>query len=203
MAKKEKKPSFLAPKRILTPAEYTRYREERKIIEREKLLARMEERRRKIKPLVKQRAYAESKFGKVSRAIGTGLRFIQSPTGVLQERATSPIPSLSSRKPPKTLRKGINYKPGRPKGTYDLRYARWGGVYGWRKAQALERFKQRQEFLRQRAITPQQQQVLAQIEARQMVQRQSPETKTIPDTYGEVPLNDIFSEVDAAAGAVA
>jgi hypothetical protein len=197
MARKEKKASFLSPQRLLTPEQYARYREERKIIEREKLLKRMEARSAIIPRLQKQTTYDRSKFGSAGKRIASGFQFMQSPSQFLNQRSTSPIGGVA--KSTGVVRKGYNFRPGRPKGTYDQRYAAYGGVYGWRKAQALERFKQRQEILRNTAVTPRQQMILAQINARDQYNAQNVESQIIPDTKGGVHLKGIFDEVDAAS----
>jgi len=93
-------------------------------------------------------------------------------------------------------------RKGRPRGSLDKRYAAYGGVYGWRKYQASQLRMQRLEQQRKMAVTPQQEQQLRVIQQRQMVQRQDPERKTFPDTYGQVDLNSIFRDIDDAAGMV-
>ena len=200
MARKEKKQSFLSPQRLLTPEQYARYREERKIIEREKLLKRMEQRGEIVPKLQKQTTYDRSRFGSVGKKIASGFQFMQSPTQFLNQRSVSPIGGVA--KSTGVVRKGYNFRPGRPRGTYDTRYAAYGGVYGWRKAQALERFKQRQAILQNAAATPRQRLILQQINAREQYNAQNEEGKIIPNTRGTVNLKGIFDEVDAAVGLV-
>lgn len=91
---------------------------------------------------------------------------------------------------------------GRPRGSFDSRYAQYGGVYGYRKALAIRNAQIRAQLLRDRAVTPQQQQILAQIEARNRMQQMSPENQTIPDTQGVVRTRSIHQEIDDAANLV-
>jgi len=88
---------------------------------------------------------------------------------------------------------------GRPSGSYDPRYAKFGGVYGFRKVQAAQLRQQRFQQLRDATITPQQQAYLAQIEARERANQQAPEAQTIPTTTGRFNLQNIHDEIDAAA----
>lgn len=88
---------------------------------------------------------------------------------------------------------------GRPAGSYDQRYRAYGGVYGYRKILTAQLRQQRLQSLRDAAVTPQQQNILAQIEARQRAQQTSPENQLIPDTRGQVPMKSIHQEADEYA----
>jgi hypothetical protein len=88
---------------------------------------------------------------------------------------------------------------GRPRGSYDKRYAAAGGVYNWRKEQAHRRQIEKMQALRAAAINPRQQAVLAQIEARQRQEQMAPENQTIPNTNGRVPLRSLHQEAEDAA----
>jgi hypothetical protein len=92
--------------------------------------------------------------------------------------------------------------PGRPKGTLDKRYAAYGGVYGWRKAIAHQRALERLQQTRESTISPEQQQYLNQLAMQQRQQQMDVENKPIPDTYGNVPLRHLTSEIDDAANLV-
>jgi hypothetical protein len=89
-------------------------------------------------------------------------------------------------------------KKGRPVGTLDSRYAQYGGVYGYRKAMALKRWKERQQILENSAVSPKQQIILRQIRAREQAQRQSIESRTIPDTLGYIDIGYITKEINDA-----
>jgi hypothetical protein len=202
MVKKEKRSGYLSPKTLLNKDDYKRYREQRRIIERAKLEKRMEERESKIPAIKAQSRYSKSSFGKVGKGISKGFQFIQSPTSVMYSRNVPVIPNKPVSRTSKTLRKGYNYKPGRPKGTYDLRYAKFGGVYGYRRYLSSQLREQRMQMLRDRAISPQQQIILRQIEAREAASKMSPEARVIPSTAGEVYLDGLMDEINSAANIV-
>lgn len=88
---------------------------------------------------------------------------------------------------------------GRPRGSYDPRYAQYGGVYGYRKILNAELRARRIEQARRLAVTPRQQYELNQIEARRRVQQDAPENQVIPDTTGNIPTRSIHQEIDDAA----
>lgn len=100
---------------------------------------------------------------------------------------------------PNIQQKKYTGRRGRPRGTVDPRYAPYGGVYGFRKAQALAIRQARLEAMRRATVTPQQELLLRQIEARRMAEMQNPERKTIPSTYGRVPISGIMEEIDSAS----
>lgn len=86
---------------------------------------------------------------------------------------------------------------GRPKGTYDQRYANFGGVYGYRKFLAQQRWKERQQILQNSVTNPRQKAILRQIQQRDEMQRMSPESRTIPDTAGNIPtMRTIHDEIN-------
>jgi hypothetical protein len=91
---------------------------------------------------------------------------------------------------------------GRPKGTYDPRYAKYGGVYGYRKMLNYQLRVQRLEAMRRASVSPQQQNVINQFEQRQQMQRVDPERQVIPDIRGYSPLGSFNNEVDDAANLV-
>jgi hypothetical protein len=133
------------------------------------------------------------------------MRFIKRPTRTFYSTDSSYSPSLIEAVHKKTRRTVINSqysRRGRPVGTYDRRYAVYGGVYGYRKAMALERFKQRQEILNRLAVNPQQRQVLANFEARRRMAMINPENQQIPDTDGNTDAGSYFDEINRAANLV-
>lgn len=92
-----------------------------------------------------------------------------------------------------------SYSKGRPRGTYDLRYKPYGGVYGFRKFQAQQLRERRMQLERSMSLSPQQQEALKQYEERQNAMRINPENRVIPSTNGVVRMKSIFDEIDAAA----
>lgn len=105
-------------------------------------------------------------------------------------------PQFQGYNAPKTVKGRVKFGRGRPKGTYDQRYAAYGGVYGYRKAMSHARAMARLEAMRRTAVTPQQEQIIRNIEARRMAEQSNPENQTIPDTKGEVRLRSIHQEID-------
>lgn len=88
---------------------------------------------------------------------------------------------------------------GRPSGSYDPRYAAYGGVYGFRKVQAQQLREARLQAIRNATINPQQQAILARAEAQRRAALTNPENQIIPDTSGKVPLRSIHQEIEDAA----
>lgn len=189
MAKKGRE-GYLAPKVVLTQRELSEYKGSRQILERFRRLKELEAKKKQLKRLSSQVKYERSRYGKVGKGIAAGFSFLSSPTRALYAKSQ---PVIAEKK---TIQGRSTGKVGRPRGSYNQLYAAYGGVYGFRKAQALERFKERQRILQERAITPQQQIILQQIRARQEAQRRSPESKVYPDTNGDVQMNNIFQEID-------
>jgi len=98
---------------------------------------------------------------------------------------------------------GINkVRRGRPRGTYNSLYAPYGGVYGYRKAMAFERYKQKIQLQQQSAFAPQNLARLRQIQMQDQMQRMSPERRTIPNTSGSIFLGGINQEIDDATNLV-
>lgn len=148
--------------------------------------------RRFIELMRRREAYSKSRTGRFGSAIQRGFQFVKSPTRTLY--SSGQLPVMGNAQARVIGRK--KFGRGRPRGTIDPRYAQYGGVYGYRKAMALERYKQKLALQRQYSISPQQEQVLRNIQLREQARMQNPESKTIPDTYGNVRLNDIMGEID-------
>jgi hypothetical protein len=102
----------------------------------------------------------------------------------------------------KTIKSFGTGRRGRPSGSFDPRYAKYGGVYGYRKYLATQLRIQRMEALRRATINPQQQAVLNQIERREQLRRMNPENKAIPDTSGTIFMADIQKDINNAVNLV-
>lgn len=189
---KEKKLGFLAAKKILDKNQYEVYKEQKIALRKKQLLDQIQATRAPAKAATRLMAYDKTRTGAVSRGIGNFFNFAQKGAArSLHERAYAPTGQRIS---------GITTgKRGRPVASYDKRYAAYGGVYGYRKLLNARLREQRMQNLRNLAINPQQQAVLAQIEARQQAQRLDPEGRPIPNTYGNVPMKNIMDEIDQAA----
>ena len=160
-----------------------------------------------IKQQERQRAYDRTATGKVGGFLSKSFRTLSQKYGVTKRlyKKSMPLrPSYSTVNGVKsrTVQGVSSGRRGRPIGTYNPLYAKYGGVYGYRKAMALERFKQRQAILEQSATNPRQRVILAQIRQRDMARMQDPEGRVIPDTYGQVNLNGIFRDIDDATNLV-
>lgn len=97
---------------------------------------------------------------------------------------------------------GSSGRAGRPRGSYDSRYAAYGGVYGYRKVLAQKLRERKMQRMQASQLTPEQQQLLANARAQATAQQQNPENKTIPDTTGKVPMKSYHQEIDDAANIV-
>lgn len=209
MVKKERTPSYLSPTALvkaglLDSAEYERYKENRQKIqamnlrERGNELSSEENYRRGLK------TYGKSRSGRFSNVLSKGFRVASQPHGVTrtlyQRQGQLPPTNVENRF--RTIQGIKSGKRGRPAGTLDKRYAAYGGVYGYRKAMALERFKQRQAILQARAVTPQQQAILNQMRMRDEYARSNPEAQIIPDTRGDVFLDGIMDEINRASNII-
>lgn len=138
-----------------------------------------------------QAAYARTGAGKIS----AGVQSVMQP-GFLRRW------SYGSQIAPRgysTGQRGIRRKgAGRPRGTLDPRYAAYGGVYGYRKAMSHQRQLEKLKLRQAMTVTPEQQQIINQINAQRMASMQNPEARVIPSTMGEVNMGGIMQEIDAA-----
>lgn len=91
---------------------------------------------------------------------------------------------------------------GRPRGTFDPRYAKYGGVYGYRKWLATQLKLQKIQAQREAVVTPRQQAIINQVRNREQVLNTAPESRTIPSTSGRIPLRGIMEEIDYSANLV-
>jgi hypothetical protein len=209
MAKKQRVPSYLSPQaliksRLLKKAEYEQYKKDRQKIQAMNLRERGKELTSEEKYRRQTTAYAGSRSGKLGGFLSGAFRTASTRGGVTQSlyRRQGQLPPQNIQNRFKTVQGVRSGRKGRPQGTIDKRYAAYGGVYGYRKAMALERFKQKQAILQSRAVSPQQQMILNQIRARQQYNQSNPEGQIIPSTNGDVYLDGIMSEIDAASNAV-
>lgn len=181
---KNKKPSFLQAKKLLTNNEYEQYKTQQQYLAKEKLKQNISNQSKNVRAI----HYSKSTSGKVGNAIAKGFNIVRKPHGITNALyRNKPISS--------TISSG---KRGRPTGSVDKRYASYGGVYEYRKAMAQERFKQRQMILQARNVSPAQQNIINQIRAREAYNQSNEEGRIIPNTYGKVNLGGIFDEIDVA-----
>jgi len=72
------------------------------------------------------------------------------------------------------VRGRVKFGRGRPKGSYEPSYAKWGGVYGFRKAMSMQYSQQRAQAMQQANISPEQQQIINQFEAQRRARMGTP-----------------------------
>jgi hypothetical protein len=205
---KRRTPSFLTPKKLLTKQEYLDYQMRKKIPATEKLRGEIEEEKKGLKKFEDERRYAQTRTGRLSSKSTRFLKGIQDIqrrgiTRSLYERKTSPF-SRPYAQPISTSVAGRRTgRVGRPRGTFDPRYSRWGGVYGYRKWLSQQRWKEKQEILAQSVASPVQRERLRQIQMQEQMRQQSPEAQVIPNTYGNIPLmKTIHQEINDYANLV-
>jgi len=221
MARKNRTPRYLSAEKVLNPEEYAEYKRNRENIQRMNLLERTKELKSENKYRTAKKNYEEGTTWKkyYPNKVQTGIRktnaffarnlpkaisSVGQRGGIARSlyRREGQLPPTNIQNRFKTIQGIKSGKIGRPKGTYDKRYAPYMGVYNFRKQQALERFKQRQQILQDRALTPQQQYQLQLIRQREQASRMNPEAQIFPDTDGSVFLQEIFDEITRASNAV-
>jgi len=134
------------------------------ILEELKSRKRREKEKRKSGKILKEVRYKKSGAGKINRFMKSG--FNVGRVGIVKslysrEQPISPSTKVGGITKTGGIRTG---RRGRPKGSYDLRYARYGGVYGWRKAQAQQRRLQTLQVQRQVQVSPQQEIALSRMQ---------------------------------------
>ncbi len=91
---------------------------------------------------------------------------------------------------------------GRPRGSFDQRYARYGGVYGYREALRKQRRQQSMRFKESIALNPRQKIALANIKSRERFQEERRRAGTFPDTSGEMNIGDFTGNINRFANMV-
>lgn len=154
----------------------------------------------------KKRNYAKTFGGKSARVITRGIGLLRKGafTRSLYGNQISPMPlQMGGVAHNRTFGRRVGYaRAGRPVGTVkhiDPNTGQPVGIYEWRKILNARLRQQRQEYLRQRAISPQQQQMLNQMEQRRNAVAQDPERQIIPSTTGKTPMQSYFDEIDSYA----
>jgi hypothetical protein len=156
-------------------------------------------------------AYANSRTGRFNKSVGKVFGSIQrfgTPAQAkmyYQQTGQLPPPGVSigkSKVNRQTIPGMSTGKKGRPKGTLNPLYAKYGGVYGYRKAMAHERMMARLQAQQQTNVSPEQRQYLQLLAQRKQQSQQDVERQTFPDTYGQVNMKGIFSDIDDATNLV-
>jgi hypothetical protein len=195
--KSNEEEKILSAKRILSPKDYQDYRRQNEEMKRRQLLKEISRNRADLKIINRRESIQRSRTGRLGSRIAKGFSFIRrGATQSLYDRGRTfeertGRPSISS-----VRRTGLGR--GRPRGSFDSRYAQYGGVYGYRKAMAQQRWKERREILERSVTNPRQRAIFQQIQQREEMRMRSPEAQTIPNTYGKVPMKNIFDEINDA-----
>lgn len=181
------------PEKQLYGEEKAEYQASRYAVNRQRSLDKLKETSSNAKNIF----YNNSKTGKISSAVGRATR-----RNAFRSLTNQP----GYRRPPMQQSSSTSFsvanaprhtgRRGRPVGSYKSEYAAYGGVYNFRKEQNHRRALERMQALKNASINPQQQQILAQIAARERAQQMNPENAVIPDTRGEVRLKSIHQEID-------
>lgn len=198
MKKKQLVSQYKSARQFLSPKDFAEFRKYKQSIGRKEQKDKLANLKKQYEYERRKRIYEQSRSGRVGSAMTSGLRTLGQKQGVtrfLYRKSISPAKTAGS-----PFRTG---KVGRPVGTLKREYAPYGGVYEYRKAMAHKRALERMEYLRSRAITPDQQRYLKIYMERKQAMQQSPEAQIIPDTYGTVSLNGIFKETEDASNLVA
>jgi hypothetical protein len=167
-----------------------------KSYEKEKQYA---EDKRHLAYLQKQEAYKKTFAGRTGSRISKGFSMVR-PGGMTSWGYGSA--ARYKTQPKASVSPGRGGGRGRPKGTYDTRYAKYGGVYGYRKVLAQQLRERRMQMQRQSQISPEQEQALAVIQARQQMQRANPERQVFPDTNGAVDMAGYNNDINNAVNLV-
>lgn len=192
----DKSSSFLKPKKVLTAEEYQQYTKNKQAIKRSQLLSENKSNARTAQDISRQESYSKTRSGKLGNLLGKFVKTAR-PGGVTR--------ALYSRSIPPQQKKSVSTgKRGRPFGTLKYRdeYGNPIGVYEYRKILSARLRQQRIEAMGRATINPQQRAVLNQIEARQQAQRQNVEARPIPDTFGDVNLNQVFKDIEDSSNLV-
>ena len=168
-----------------------------------------------IKQQERFRDYDKTGTGKIGKFLGKALQAARpgGMTRALYSRQTPMQPRYANKRGiyssgntvspySNVIRRGSGGRVGRPVGTYKQMYAQWGGVYGYRKMLAAKYRAERIRLQQQANISPQQQMVINRYQSQQQYQQMNPESQIVPNTYGNIPLNDIFNDIDRAINLV-
>lgn len=201
MAKK-KPASYLSPRKILPTDEYEQYKQQQIETRRAELQKKLQQGEKNLKRFKAQQKYSKSRTGRFGALLTRGFQAARRPNAVSTALYSRSIPITSQNVQqeyptmPRTLKGTSGGRVGRPKGTYDLRYKNFGGVYGYRKMLAAKLRAERIQLQARATISPQQQMVMNQMAARQAYAQQNPENKIIPDTSGYSPTGNFNQEID-------
>jgi len=185
--RKEKTPSFLTRKSLLTSKEESEYQANKGSIQRRRFLNENKALSKQNRYEQRNENYNKSLSGRFSRGVTKGINIIRNPTKSIYNQ------------PKSNLRIGKSGR-GRPVGTtkYFDDNGRPIGVYEARKILATKNYIARQQALQRATINPQQQAILNQIRARQNYDAQDMEKKIFPDTRGMVDIDSITKEINDA-----
>lgn len=197
----KKETRLTTARKVLYPEQYKEYKTQQETIKKRNLLQDINKNRRDLSILQKREAYSKTPSGRLGTKMSKGLNIARRGiTQSLYDRNRTSNERLGIRR---SVVRGTSGGRGRPSGTFDQRYAQYGGVYGYRKFLAQQRWKERQQILQNSVTNPRQREILNQIRAREESNMQSPERRTFPDTNGNIPtMRTIHSEINDYANMV-
>lgn len=142
---------------------------------------------------INQYQYSQSRSGKVGGFFSSIFR--AGKVGV----SRSLYPSSPTSRISKYGRRG---RPRGPSGRYYIPGVGAVGVYEYRMWLRSQLREKRAQIQRNMTLSPEQQQALAELQARRQASIEAPENRTIPDTTGRFSFSSYNQEVDDAANMV-
>ena len=163
-------------------------------------LRRIEKKEKKARNILKDVKYRRSAGGRIGS--GVSKFFSVARKGISRSLYDKQNTTLQRLRGSTKVKKRVKRGRGRPKGTVKYRDPRTGqpiGVYEYRKILSARLKRERLQALQRSVVNPKQQAILDRINQKEAMRRMSPERKVIPDTYGQLPLNSIFKEIEDAS----
>ena len=208
---KKKTEGYLSPKKVLDKQEYLQYKQQRIIEKREKLQKIIDDRAKELKQGDRSFGFNKSVGGRLGNFFRKGVRVGR--LGITRSLYNREQPTYNYHSASYTRQNGSSKltptggiktgKRGRPSGSYDQRYAQWGGVYGYRKAMAQKRRLERIRLQQQGQITPRQRDTLQRLEYQRAVsQQQRRANDPFFGTDGNVQLDSIQQQINDACNLV-
>lgn len=123
--------------------------------------------------------------------------------GIATQRRRQLVVARDIRRPLVGAGKGRTGKGrGRPKGSYDPRYAAYGGVYGYRKVLSARLRQEKLKAMQEASLSPKEQTILDKLRAQERAKQISPERRVIVDTTGKAVPKTYAQEIEDAANLV-
>ena len=180
-------------KKYLSKEEYKEYTDLKKQLQTRRSKQELKSLREREESEERESRYGKTRSGKLGKLIVRGVGVARK--GVARSLYTRGRSS-----------DGVKKGRGRPRGSVKYVDPRTGqpiGVYEYRKILSARLRREKLESLRKFRVNPRQEAVLQRVERRRAYQRLNPESKIIPDTHGDIYLNNIFKEIEDSSNLVA